>query len=51
MMMYLAFSRSKEGTVPKVVEYARFNEARQSVGWRATFGEPNASPRFLKKIS
>src|SRR5579859_946001 len=51
MIMYLAFSTSKEGTVPKVREYARFTEARQSVGWRTMLGEPKARPRFLKNTS
>ncbi len=51
MMMYFEFSKSNEGTVPKVSEYARFTEARQSEGCRTWLGDPKAAPRFWKKTS
>ena len=51
MMMYFEFSKSNDGTVPKVSEYARFTEARQSEGCRTWLGDPKAAPRFRKKTS
>src|SRR5512142_3265484 len=39
---YFALYRSNDGTVPNVIEYARFTDARHSVGWRTIFGEPSA---------
>ncbi len=51
MMTYFEFSKSNDGTVPKVSEYARFTEARQSEGCRTWLGDPKAAPRFRKKTS
>src|SRR5579864_3643476 len=51
MMMYFEFSKSNEGTVPNVSEYARFTEARQSDGCRTWLGDPKAAPKFWKNTS